>query len=106
MIIGRRWWILIWWGILLTGAVGLAAAFYWARQTRWRNLDEMLRAGGTILVSAGMLLLLYELSAALAQLALLTALLSFVLAFILGRRADRAEPRPRTSEHDEGDEVL
>jgi len=105
MIIGYRWWIVIWWGILLVGVVGLTAAFYWARHTHWRNLDEILRASGTVLVSAGMLLLLYERSSTVADALLLAALCSFVLAFALGRRADRLQPRPRTSEHDEGDEV-
>jgi uncharacterized membrane protein YccC len=60
MIVGRKYWILIWYGILLLGLLGQWASIYWARRTRWQNMDEVLRAFGTILV-----------------------------AFILGRRAER-----------------
>ncbi len=86
MIIGLRYWILIWYVLLLIGVVGLVAALYWARQTRGRNLDEILRAFGTITVSIGMLLLLYGVDGGVAQALLLVALGSFVAAVVVGRR--------------------
>jgi len=86
MIIGHRWWIVIWYGILLTGSVGLAAAVYWGRRTSWQNLDEILRAAGTILVSLGMLLILHDRDGSGAEALLVTALLAFVAAFVVGRR--------------------
>ena len=86
MIPGLRYWILIWYGLLLLGVVGLGGALYWGRQTHWKNLDEVFRGIGTILVSAGMLLLLYQVQIGLGQLLLVLALACFVLAFIFGRR--------------------
>ncbi len=86
MIIGLRYWILIWYGLLLLGIFGLVAALYWARQTKGRNLDEILRAVGTITVSIGMLLLLYGVDGGVAQALLLVALGSFVGAVVVGRR--------------------
>ncbi len=86
MIIGHRWWIVIWYGILLTGCVGMGAALYWGRRTAWQNLDEILRASGTILVSIGMLLVLYDLDGPGAQALLAVALAVFVAAFVVGRR--------------------
>lgn len=99
-IIGHRWWILIWYLILTIGVVGLLASLYWARETKGGNLDEILRAVGTITVSLGMLLFLHEVAWGLAQALLLAALLSFVLAFVVGRR--EGAPRPR-DEDDDGD---
>lgn len=87
MIIGHRWWIVIWYGILFTGCVGMGAAVYWGRRTAWKNLDEILRASGTIVVSIGMLLVLNDLDGLGAQLLLLVALVAFVAAFVVGRRA-------------------
>lgn len=89
MIPGLRYWIIIWYGILLLGVVGLGGALYWGRQTRWKNLDEVFRGVGTILVSVGMLLLLYQVQIGLGQLLLVLALACFVLAFIFGRRVQR-----------------
>ena len=86
MIIGRQYWIFIWYGILAIGLVGLLVAFYWGRQTKWANLDELLRAVGTITVSLGMLLLLYGIAASAGQTLLVASLFAFVLAFILGRK--------------------
>ncbi len=100
MIIGHRWWILIWYGILTIGVVGLLASFSWARQTHWRNLDEVLRAIGTITVSLGMLLFLYDVTGGAAETLLLAALLSFVLAFVVGRRPDHRPPPPDDDEAD------
>jgi len=89
MIIGRRWWILIWYGILLLGVVGLVMAIHWGRQVRWRNLDEILRGVGTIAVSVGMLLLLHGTGHGAGQTLMLAALLAFILAFLAGREQDR-----------------
>lgn len=94
MIAGLQYWILIWYGILLLGLVGLGAAVFWGQRTQWKNLDELLRGLGTILVSTGMLLLLYRRQMTLGQLLLVVALACFVLAIIFGRRP---EP-PRSSE--------
>src|ERR1043166_5280307 len=57
MVVGRRFWIVIWYGILFLGVLGLGASIYWGRQTHWKNTDELLRAIGTIAVSAGGVLL-------------------------------------------------
>lgn len=89
MIAGLRYWILIWYGILLLGVVGLGGALYWGRQTHWKNLDEIFRGVGTILVSVGMLLLLKQVAIGLGQLLLILSLACFVLAFIFGRRIER-----------------
>ncbi len=94
MIVGRRYWILIWYGILLLGVVGLGGAIFWGRQTHWKNLDEIFRGIGTIAVSIGMLLLLYGVWIGTGQLLLIVALACFVLAFIFGRRVER--PRPES----------
>ena len=102
-IIGRGYWILIWYGILTIGVVGLLAALYWAKQTRGKNLDEILRACGTITISVGMLLLLYELDGGLGQALLVIALVCFVLAFVVGRRRGPPEP-PRDPEIDDDPE--
>jgi hypothetical protein len=94
MIAGRRYWILIWYGILFLGVVGLGGALFWGRQTHWKNLDEVFRGIGTIAVSLGMLLLLYGVWIGVGQLLLVVALACFVLAFIFGRRFER--PRPES----------
>lgn len=91
--IGKRWWILIWYGILLLGVVGLVMAVDWGRQTRWRNLDEILRGIGTITVSVGMLLLLHGTGGGAGQTLLLAALIAFVLAFAVGREPRRDSGR-------------
>ena len=100
MIIGHRWWILIWYGILTLGVIGLFASLYWARQTHWRNLDEILRAIGTITVSLGMLMFLSGIGGGAAETLLLAALLSFVLAFAVGRRPDSRDPKPPPDDDD------
>lgn len=88
MIAGLRYWILIWYGILLLGTVGFAAAVFWGQRTRWKNLDELFRGLGTILVSTGMLLLLYRRLMVVGQALLVVALACFVLAIIFGRRPE------------------
>ncbi|HEX9166907.1 MAG TPA: hypothetical protein VF862_13420 [Gemmatimonadales bacterium] len=92
MIAGLRYWIIIWYGILLLGLAGLGGAVFWGKRTQWKNLDEIFRGIGTITVSVGMLLLLYRRAVGLGQLLLILALACFILAFIFGRRTDR--PRP------------
>ena len=94
MIAGRRFWILIWIGILLLGIAGLGGALFWGRQTHWKNLDEIFRGIGTISVSVGMLLLLNGVLTGAGQLLLALALTCFILAFILGRRIEH----PRTED--------
>jgi hypothetical protein len=92
MIAGLRYWIIIWYGILLLGLAGLGGALFWGKRTQWKNLDEIFRGVGTITVSVGMLLLLYRTAIGLGQLLLILALACFILAFIFGRRIER--PRP------------
>lgn len=99
--IGRSYWILIWYGILGIGVIGLVASVYWGRKTQWKNMDELLRAVGTVTVSIGMVLLLKRVTGGVAQALLIAALFSFVLAFILGRRSE--PDRPPGDSEDEDD---
>jgi hypothetical protein len=92
MVAGHRYWVLLWYGILLLGVVGLGGALFWASETHWKNLDEVFRGIGTITVSVGMLLLLYGVWTGLGQLLLIVALAFFVLAFLYGRRGERPGP--------------
>jgi hypothetical protein len=92
--IGKRWWIVIWYGILLLGVAGTIMAVNWGRLTRWKNLDEILRGVGTITCSTGMLLLLHSSGTGAAQTLLLAALIAFVMAFIIGREQDKLTRRP------------
>ena len=85
MVAGRPFWIVVWFGILALGLLGLSASVYWGRRTRWRNIDELLRALGTIQASVGMLLLLFGLAAWTGTSLLALALASFVTAFLAGR---------------------
>lgn len=103
MIAGRQYWIIIWYGILALGLLGLWAGVFWGRRTRWENLDEVLRAAGTIAVSVGMLLLLHDRGGWLGEALLVASLLSFLLALIYGRRQSRR--RPPASSPDSGDGV-
>jgi hypothetical protein len=102
VIVGRRFWILIWYGILVLGILGLVASVHWGRRTHWKNVDEVLRAVGTMLVSVGMLVLLYPLrwvhAERLGEGLLGAALATFVAAFILGRRAEREREQRRSGE--------
>ena len=94
MIAGRKYWILIWYGILLLGLMGLGGALFWGRQTHWRNLDEIFRGIGTISVSVGMLLLLYRVLTGVGQLLLAVSVACFILAFIFGRKIERPRDEP------------
>lgn len=93
MIAGRRYWILIWYGFLLIGVAGAVASAYWGRRTHGRNLDEILRAVATILLSVGMLLLLQEVALLAGRVLLGVAVLLFIGAFWAGR-PDRRLPPP------------
>lgn len=85
MTLGRGFWIIVWYGILLLGLVGLWASIASVRRLHWENLDELLRAIGTIQVSVGMLLLLYGLLPTVATGLLGLALGVFIAAFVAGR---------------------
>lgn len=102
MIIGLRYWILIWYGILAIGVLGFLAAVYWGRQTGWKNIDEVLRAVGTMAVSGGMLVLLRRGGGGVGEALLVLALFCFVLAFVLGRRGN--DNRPGSGPHAEAPE--
>lgn len=96
--IGKRYWIMIWYAILTIGVVGLLAAIHWGRQTKWRNADEILRGVGTITVSLGMLLLLYGTGGGAGQTLLLASLIAFVLAFAVGRGQEPPKSPPRAND--------
>ena len=98
--IGKRYWIVIWWGILGLGVIGLIGAIHWSFKTHWRNLEEVLRGIGTVAVSVGMLLLLHGTGGGAGQTLMLAALIAFILAFAVGR--DR-KPRGGTAPDDEED---
>jgi hypothetical protein len=51
MVGGRGFWILVWYGILVLGLIGLWASVLWGRRLKWQNLDEFLRAIGTVQVA-------------------------------------------------------
>jgi len=102
MIIGRSYWIIIWYGILLLGVLGIWSSLYWGRQTGWQNFDEVLRATGTVTVSIGMLILLYGVfPQEVGEVLLVIALLSFIGAFVLGRRAPRSASSPDSDDEEE-----
>lgn len=101
MVRGRRYWVVIWYGILLLGLLGLWASVYWGRQTRWKNLDELFRSIGTITVSIGMLLLLNQVAEGLGQVLLVLSLVSFIMAFIYGRKHPVAEPPSDPGDRDD-----
>jgi hypothetical protein len=92
MIAGRRYWILIWYGFLLMGVAGVVASLYWGRRTQGRNLDEILRAFATILLSIGMLLLLYDVATLAGRILLGVALALFIGAFWAGRTEPHRPP--------------
>ena len=101
MVFGRQYWIWIWYGIFLLGMLGLIASVYWGRRTHYKNLEEIFRALGTILVSLGMVFLLRGIWPFLGQLLLLAALVCFVVAFVQGRRAEATRPGRPSGAHDE-----
>ena len=94
MIFGHSYWVVIWFGILALGIIGLVPAIHWGRQTHWKNQDEIARGIGTILVSIGMLLLLKSVLTMLALPLFVLALAAFVFAFLRGRRAEKEREKP------------
>ena len=86
MIAGRSFWTWVWAAIMALGAIGLVPAIQWGRGTNWKNLDEVLRAGGTIAVALGMLILLQTHYNPLGFSLLVLALILFVSAFRAGKR--------------------
>lgn len=105
MLAGRSFWIVVWFGIMLLGLLGLGASIYWGRETDWSNVDELLRAAGTITVSSGMLLLLYGVATNLGQALLIVALFCFVGAIIFGRKdaSGNRRKRPPTDSKESGE---
>lgn len=101
MVFGRQYWIWIWYGIFVLGVLGLIASIYWGRRTHFKNLEEIFRALGTILVSLGMVLLLREIGVLLGQILLVLALGCFLAAFILGRRNEASRPDRPSGAHEE-----
>jgi ABC-type dipeptide/oligopeptide/nickel transport system permease subunit len=97
MIAGRRYWILIWYGFLLIGVAGAVASAYWGRRHPGRNLDEILRSLATILLSIGMLLLLYGVEIMAGRILLGVAVALFFGAFWVGR-SPRRRPPPRSGD--------
>ena len=93
MIGGRGFWIFVWYCILALGLIGLWASILWGRRLKWQNLDEFLRAIGTVQVSAGMLMLLYGVAVQVATGLLGLAFGVFVAAFVAGRNAIQQEHR-------------
>lgn len=100
MIGGHGFWMVVWSAILLLGVVGLWASATWKGEAGWDNLDEVLRAVGTILVSAGMLLLLSGHLVQVATGCLGLAFGVFVAAFVAGRNL----PDPLPDDVDEDDD--
>lgn len=99
MTLGRGFWIAVWYGILLLGGAGLWASIAWGRRLQWQNLDELLRAIGTMQVSVGMLLLLYGVWPQVATGLLGLALGVFIAAFVAGRHL------PPASDDDDDEDV-
>ena len=97
MVAGRGFWIVIWYGIMLLGLLGFGASIYWGRETNWKNRDELLRAIGTIVVSSGMLLLLYGVATGFGEALLVVALVCFVGAFISGRKGRSSDRHTKDS---------
>ena len=91
MTLGHGFWIIVWYGILLLGLAGLWASVAWGRRLQWENLDELLRAVGTIQVSVGMLLLLYGKWPQVATGLLGLALGVFIAAFVAVRHLPPAD---------------
>ena len=93
MVGGRGFWILVWYGILVLGLIGLWASVLWGRRLKWQNLDEFLRAIGTVQVSIGMLMLLYDVAVQVATGLLGLAFGVFVAAFVAGRNISYSHRR-------------
>jgi hypothetical protein len=91
---GRTLWIVLWYAILALGSLGLLGALFWGPDLRWRNLDELLRGMGTVVVSVGMLAVLYGADAILGQGLLLLAVAIFASAYAVGDPKRRRGGKP------------
>src|SRR5688572_21952199 len=91
---GRTLWIVLWYAILALGFLGLLGAFFWGPDLRWRNLDELLRGMGTIIVSVGMLAVLYGADPILGQGLLMLAVGIFASAYAVGDPKRRRGGKP------------
>jgi hypothetical protein len=91
---GRTLWIVLWYAILALGSLGLLGALFWGPDLRWRNLDELLRGMGTVVVSVGMLAVLYGADAVIGQGLLLLAVGIFASAYALGDPKRRRGGKP------------
>jgi hypothetical protein len=100
---GRTLWIVLWYAILSLGFVGLLGAFFWGPGLRWRNLDELLRGLGTIVVSVGMLAVLYGAEPAVGQVLLLMAVGIFASAYALGDPRRRRGGKPLQLVNEDGE---
>ena len=90
----RTLWIVLWFAILALGSIGLVGALFWGPDLRWRNLDELLRGLGTVVVSAGMLAVLYGAGAAVGQGLLILAVGIFASAYAVGDPKRRRGGKP------------
>ena len=100
---GRTLWIVLCYALLALGLVGLLGALFWGPDLRWRNLDELLRGLGTVMVSSGMLVALYGADPVVGQGLLALAMGVFAAAYAVGdpRRRRNRKPLQFLPEHDE-----
>ena len=91
---GQTLWIVLWYAILALGSLGLLGALFWGPDLRWRNLDELLRGMGTVVVSVGMLAVLYGADAVIGQTLLLLAVGIFASAYAVGDPRRRRGGKP------------
>ncbi|HMV33742.1 MAG: hypothetical protein U0104_12710 [Gemmatimonadales bacterium] len=83
---GRWIWVWVWGALLVVGLLGLAGALQWGRETHWKNMDEILRGLGTVLVSVGMIFFLKGISQLGGIILIFLALACFVAAMLAGKR--------------------
>ncbi len=83
---GRWIWVWVWGALLVVGLLGLAGALQWGRETHWKNMDEILRGLGTVLVSLGMIFFLKGISQLGGIILAFLALACFVAAMLAGKR--------------------
>lgn len=76
---GLQFWVVVWYLILALGVMGLVGALPWGRR-RGLGPEEVLRGIGTVAISLGMLFLLHGVSYRTAQVLLVAAVGSFLLA--------------------------